>query len=382
MASEIIHTRVFDRNIEAYRSNSPLIVNCGGTRSGKSYSILQLLYYIAKGSKTPLIISCVSRALPHLKLGIMRDFENILLNIGENVDKCKNKTDNYYKIGLSTIEFWGTDNIGKVHGPQRDILFVNEANYIKQDIFDQLSVRTKKTIFIDFNPSREFWYHTDVQQTPNHSFIQSTYLDNNCLSVDQVERIESKKSNEQWWRVYGLGELGRLEDAILNNWDYGDFNNDLPESYGLDFGTRDPDAMVKVAIDKKTSTIYASEIIYQNELSTAMLGKLIKSKSVGNHLIVADSAATRTIIDLKSMGLNIQPVKKTPILDGIKMLREFKIIVDQNSFNLAKELNNWVWIDKRGQVPLDSDNHLIDAMRYICTTLLRPNRGTGHKLLA
>lgn len=381
MANEIIHTRVFDKNIEAYRSGEPLIVNCGGTRSSKSYSILQLLYYIAKGSKKPLIISVVSRALPHLKLGVMRDFENILIGIGENVDKCKNKTDNYFKIGHSIIEFWGTDNIGKVHGPQRDILFVNEANFIKKDIYDQLAVRTKGCIFIDFNPSREFWYHLEIQGKEQHCFIQSTYLDNNCLSKEQIERIEAKKVNEQWWRVYGLGELGRLEDAILTNWDYGDFDFSLPIAYGLDFGTKDPDAFVKVAIDRKQNIIYASEQVYQSGLSTAQLASIIKSRNVGNGMIVADSAAARTIIDLKQTGLNIKPVKKTPILDGIKLLRDYRIIIDPNSYNLARELNSWVWVDKKGQVPLDADNHLIDAMRYIVTTLLRPHAATGNRML-
>ena len=135
MANEVIHTRVFDFNIKAYLSGAPLVVNQGGTRSGKSYSIMQLLFYIAKGSKTPLVISVVSRTLPHLKLGVMRDFDCILTSMGIAPDSVKNKTDSIYKIGQSIIEFWGTDNIGKVHGPQRDILFVNEANFIKKDIF-------------------------------------------------------------------------------------------------------------------------------------------------------------------------------------------------------------------------------------------------------
>ena len=370
--SDIIHTRVFDRNIEAYRYKSPLIVNQGGTRSSKSFSILQLLYYIAKGKKTPLIISVVSRTLPHLKLGVMRDFDMILEAHGVNVDKVKNKTDSYYKIGQSIIEFWGVDNIAKVHGPQRDILFVNEANYIKKDIFDQLSVRTKGTIFVDYNPSRRFWYHDDIIGKVDHTFIQSTYKDNNCLSAEQIKRIEAKMTNEAWWRVYGLGELGRLEGAILTNWANGDFPNDRPFIFGLDFGVTDPDAMVRVAVDQKAKKIWVKEEIYQNNLTTSQLLQIVDSRGVKDKLIVVDSAAARTRLDMSHAGMNAISAHKIPIVDGIRLLQDYEIIIDPLSGNLMQELDTWTWIDKRGGVPLDGNNHLIDAMRYAVLHLVKP----------
>ena len=155
--SEFKATSVFEKNIRAYMSGATLIINQGGTRSSKSYSIMQLLFLIAYKSKNRLIISVCSYALPHLKLGVMRDFDNILMSYGINVGSIKNITESTYKIGNSLIEFFGVDNLGKVHGPARDILFLNECNYVKHEIFEQLAIRTRSTIFLDYNPSREFW---------------------------------------------------------------------------------------------------------------------------------------------------------------------------------------------------------------------------------
>ncbi len=374
MANDVIHTRVFDFNIKAYRSGAPLVVNQGGTRSGKSYSIMQLLFYIAKGSNTPLVISVVSRTLPHLKLGVMRDFDNILTGLGIAPDSVKNKTDSIYKIGQSIIEFWGTDNIGKVHGPQRDILFVNEANFIKKDIFDQLAVRTKGTIFLDYNPSRRFWYHDEIQGKQAHEFYKSTYLDNTCLSPEQIARIEAKKSNENWWKVYGEGELGRLEGAILTNWRHGDFDTSLPFCYGLDFGSNDPDALIKVAVNRRDKLIYWHEELYQNNLTTSSLLTILKDRSAKDAKIIADSSARRTIMDMKAAGMNVSATRKfdVPVLDGIRMLQDYTIIITPTSYNLSQELDTWVWVDKRGGLPLDANNHGIDAGRYGSQYLINP----------
>lgn len=372
---EMFTTSVFKRNLNAYVNGSPLIVNQGGTRSSKTYSILQLLAAIAQKSDKALIISIVSKALPHLKLGAMRDFDKILMAMGYIPDKIKNHTDSYYKINHSIVEFFGTDNIGKVHGPGRDILFVNEGNYIKNEIFDQLAVRTTKTVFLDFNPNRPFWFHDEIQGKIEHTFIKSTYLDNEFLSKEQIERIEAKKANPYWWQVYGLGELGKLEGTIFN-WRWGKFDDSLPFIYGLDFGVKDPDAMVKVAIDKKEKKIYWKQEIYQNSLSTPQLGDIIKSRLVGNKLIVADNAGLRTIVDLKNMGLNIVPVKKPRILDRIKFIWDYELIVDEGSSDLEKELNTYVWLDKKGEIPIDENNHLCDAAGY-ASFYFSPNYNTG-----
>lgn len=367
-------TSVFERNLNAYVNKEPLIVNQGGTRSSKSYSIMQLLMLIAVKSKVPLIISVCSQSLPHLKLGVMRDFDKILLSYGIIPDAIKNKTENYYKVGKCIIEFFGVDNLGKVHGPARDILFINEGNYIKGEIYTQLAIRTKRTVFVDFNPTKQFWYHEDIQGKVQHRLIKSTYLDNEFLTAEQIARIESKKANAEWWKVYGEGELGRLQDAILTNWRYGEFDETLPHIYGLDFGSRDPDAMTKVAVNEKNKLIYVDETIYQNGNGTDDLYSLIYSSINHNALIVADSQATRTIEDLERRKLNIIPAQKQRITEDIKVIKDYTLVVTERSYNLVRELNTWVWLDKKGDVPLDDNNHLLDSMRYAFNFLVKPKR--------
>jgi len=375
-------SNVFEKNLIAYQNKHRIIINKGGTRSGKTYSILQLLFIIAYYSKKPLIISVVSYALPHLRLGAMRELDRIITDFGLIPDKIKNISNSYYKVNESIIEFFGVDNLGKVHGPERDILYVNEGNYIKVfDIVRQLMVRTRKTIFIDYNPSREFWIDTDIIGQRECELIHSTYLDNPYLTPEQVEEIESNKNNEQWWRVYGLGLQGRLEDSIITNWEIGDFDNTLPYGYGLDFGVKDPDAMIKVAPDRKNKLLYWKEEIYHRGNSTEQLADLIRSKNLGNKLIIAESASPRTILDLRSKGLNIKAVEKGKIIDDIKMLWDWRIIVDPDSVNLHRELNNWVWLDKKGEIPLDDFNHLIDAGRYYTRTVIKPRTSKGHRVL-
>jgi phage terminase large subunit len=202
------------------------------------------------------------------------------------------------------------------------------------------------------------------------------------LSAHQIEEIESNKHNENWWRVYGLGLTGQLEGTIFSNWSYGEFDNSLPFGYGLDFGSRDPDAMVKCAIDFEKQTIYLDEILYQNGLNTNDLGKLINSRIDKDKLIIADSAATRTIQDLKHIGLNITGVSKDPVIDSIKQLSNFKLIITETSYNIVRELQNYVWLDKKGEIPIDTFNHLIDAFRYIAMTFIKAKtkHSTGHKL--
>jgi phage terminase large subunit len=375
-------TKVFAENLKAYNqyANSEsggLIVNQGGQGSSKTFSILQLLYIIAKYSKKKLKITICSYALPHLKGGAMADFEKILYDDNINIDDVKNKTNNFYKIGESIIEFIGIEgNESKATGPRRDILYVNEANRrIGYEVFELMNARTHVCTFIDYNPRAEFWYHTKIRDNFEHTFIKSTYLDNIYLPQRERDNILSKKDKpgfENWWRVYGLGEVGFVEGAILTNWRFGDFNNSLQHGYGLDFGSNDPDALVKCAIDKINKTLYWKEEVYQNGLSTDQLYKLIKSRNVGDKLIIADSAGKRTIQDFKFKGLNIRAVSKSQIVDDIKLLKDYEIIIDPESYNLEREINNWVWIDEKGELTLDDDNHLLDAARYYTKTILVP----------
>lgn len=377
-------TRIFDRNAEAYFSGSPLIVNQGGQGSSKTFSILQLIYLILKHSAHPLIASVCSYALPHLKIGIVRDLYKIIASFGQNPDSIHNRSDHFFKFSNgSVLEYFGIrDNYSKVHGPRRDILYMNEINNkTVYDDFDNLNQRTHLCTFVDYNPKAEFWLQELVLPHFKHTFIKSTFRDNPWIPDAELNKILWKKDKDHfknWWKVYGEGETGILEGQVFENWDYlpegESFPTYLPFGYGMDFGFHpDPDAMVKTAIDEKRKIIYCQEVMYKAGQSTDALHKAVLARidSIQN-LIVAESATPRTIEDLKTrkskitqLALNIRPVKKDgTVAEWLKKMVEYKIIITRDSHNLAKELSNYVWSDEKAGIPVDTFNHLIDGFRY------------------
>jgi phage terminase large subunit len=382
-------TNVFSRNLEAYneyKGSQTLIANQGGQGSSKTVSILQLIYQIAKTSKSKKRITIASYALTHLKGGAMQDFEDILISDGVNIAEVKNKSESMYFIGRSEITFVGVEgNEAKATGPRRDILYINEANKrITYNVFELMNARTRLATFIDFNPSAEFWFHNKIQKDFEPCLIKSTFLDNPYLPDREKQNILSKKNKpgyENWWKVYGLGELGQLEGAILKNWKFGEFDLNLPYGYGLDFGVKDPDALVKVAVDKKNQKLYWHQELYENDLSTNILAAKIEARINKSKLIIADNAGLRTIKDLKSKGFNIKPTIKNKILDDIKALKEYELILTPESYQLEKELNNWIWLDKKGEIPIDDHNHLIDAGRYKTMHSIKPYTRKGQRAL-
>jgi phage terminase large subunit len=373
---------VFVKNLDAYQRGEHLIIDQGGQGSSKTYSILQLIYLIAKKEKKRITIA--SYALPHLKQGAMADFEKILESFGENPAALKNVTESTYYIGESSVEFFGIEgNVAKAHGPRRDILFINECNRkITYEIFDQLSSRTQGTVFLDFNPDQEFWLHEKVLPNFKHTLIKSNYLDNPWLPDNEVQNILMKKDKpgfENWWRVYGMGELGKLEGAIFMNWRYGDFDTSLPYGFGLDFGFNDPDAMVKVAVSHKLKIIYWDEKIYKSGNSAEQLKLLMDAYCNRNDMIVADCADARMIAQLRRY-FNIRPTnkKKWTVAEAIKVMQDYEIVITEGSYNLAKELNNYIWNDKKAGIPIDGFDHLIDAGRYYFLESIRGGHQQWH----
>lgn len=384
---EIKLTNVFHRTgqalLNAVNGTGPrLIINQGGQGSSKTYSTLQVIYNYLTNAPPTKTTFC-SYALPHLKQGVVSDFDNILSSFNENLSEVKSSpAQPIYKIGQSEINCYGVEgNVAMAHGPRRGILFINECNRkITYNVFDQLFSRSQIT-FLDFNPDQEFWLHEKVLPNFPHVLIKSNFLDNPFLPEGERQNILMKKDKpgfENWWRVYGMGELGKLEGAIYANWEYGEFDESLPQIYGLDFGFYpDPDAMIKVAIDKKRRIIYAKECFYET-------GQLVNAlqDNVGRHvkrsdLIIADSASPRMIAELKK-NYHIRGVIKRAgsVQEGIRIVQDYKIIISEDSPNLERELNNYLWSDKKAGIPIDAFNHLLDPLRYVALDQLSARPAT------
>lgn len=368
-------TAVFEKNVRAYRDGVRHIINQGGARSSKTFSILELLYIIAKYAKEPILISVVSESLPHLKRGAIRDFKQFMVESNEWNDDNWRKVELTYTVNESVIEFFSCDIPGKVHGPARDILFINECNRIDYDTAQQLMIRTRKSCFYDFNPVCEFWVHTELQGREDSRYIKSTFLDNPYLDENIVkELLHAGKRNENFNKVYVLGEIGQVEGTVFNNWQIGEFDNNLQYIFGQDYGfSVDPTTLVKVAIDKKKKIIYADELLYKPNLSTDQIYHTNLAYTQGG-LIIGDSSEDRLITELQAKGLNINRCVKGPgsISAGLISMMDYDIIVTEKSVNLQKELRNYVWLDKGSKLVIDDYNHAIDALRYAFTYLNNP----------
>lgn len=341
----------------------------GGTSASKTISILIWLIDYAQSSENELI-SVVSESFPHLKRGAMRDFLNIMETQNYFKPQNWNKTDYIYTFEKgSKIEFFSADQPGKVRGPRRQVLFINEANNIPFETFTQLEVRTSKLVWLDWNPTHEFWWYSDIQPTQDVDFITLTYLDNEALEQSIITAIESRKGNKQWWQVYGLGQLGEVESKIYKDWNIID---SIPhearlERYGLDFGySNDPTAIV--AIYYYNGAYILDEIIYQKGLSNKQLADVLLNQP--NALVIADSAEPKSIDEIKSYGVSILPTikGKDSVTQGIQYVQQQRVSMTKRSVNVIKEYRNYLWeTDKDGKIinePMGIFNHAMDAIRY------------------
>jgi len=304
-------------------------------------------------------------------------------------DNQFNKSMLKYKfLNGSYIEFFSIESADKLRGARRHVLYVNEANNIPFDAYNQLAIRTSGDIWIDFNPTSSFWAHTEIKNNKDSDFLKLTYLDNEALPdtiVKDIEKAKYKahKSNywKNWWNVYGLGEIGSLEGACIKDWS----EMVLPEEarllcYGMDFGyTNDPSTLI--ALYKYNNAYIFDEVIYQKGLLNSQISNLLKTYEV-KELVYADSAEPKSIAELSSYGHMILPVKKgkDSIVYGINLINQNEIYITPRSTNLIHELQNYVWLkDREGNTlnkPLDAFNHCIDAMRYALTSQLEnPNKG-------
>lgn len=346
----------------------------GGTSAGKTFGILPIL--IDKAARTPMLeISVVSESIPHLRRGAMKDFLKLMKLTNRYVDAHWNRSLLTYTFANgSYIEFFSADMDDKLRGARRNILYVNEANNVTFEAYLQLSIRTNKEIYIDFNPTQEFWAHTEVVPQEDADFLILNYQDNEALDENIVKEIESAKEKaktssywENWWKVYGLGQIGSLQGAVFNNWKQIDKIPDEAKllGIGLDFGyTNDPTAIVEVYNWNGQRII--NELCYRSGMLNTDIAKILPS----NVPIYADSSEPKSIEEIRRFGKTIRGVTKgkDSINYGIQVMQSQEYLVTSNSTNLIKELRGYIWdTDKSGtklNKPIDYNNHGLDALRY------------------
>ena len=372
-------SRVFSEMLHAYTMGAMTIDSCGGTRSTKTYSALQLLSLLSEYDKTPTVTSVVSETFPHLNKGAIRDFKKIMADDSRWDDFRWNATSNTYSFASgSIIEFFSVDKPGRVHGPARDRLFINEGQNLRWDTVLQLIIRTTGLKIIDYNPTHDFWVQEHITGQPGVHSIRSTYRDNLWLTAEQVKSIEANKKNANWWKVYGLGLFGELEGLIyrFDQVDRMPEATGLVELYGLDFGfSNDPTALLRLYADTPRKVLYIDELIYNtglldDELISRMKASGVPMRGAG---IYADCAEPKTIRKLKLAGFNAYPSYKAKELNAqISEVQGWTLRVTKRSVNTIREFRNYTWeVDADGKLlnqPIDGFNHAMDAMRYAVFT--------------
>jgi phage terminase large subunit len=346
----------------------------GGTSAGKTYGILPIL--IDKAIKTPgLEISVVAESIPNLRRGALKDFTKIMQQTNRWIDDNYSRTLLTYKFANgSYIEFFGADQEAKVRGARRNILYINECNNVNFEIYQQLAIRTSDEVWLDFNPTHEFWAHTELNDDPDSDTLKLTYKDNEALGESIIKEIEkgrekAKKSAywSNWWQVYGLGNLGSLEGVIFDNWKLIDT---IPEEarligVGVDFGyTNDPTAIIEVY--KYNDKRILNERCYRTGLLNNEIARMLND----NETVYADSAEPKSIEEIRRHGINIKGATKgrDSINFGISIMQGENYLVTKHSTNLIKELRYYCWDKDRNGLkinkPIDNFNHAIDAIRY------------------
>jgi phage terminase large subunit len=346
----------------------------GGTSAGKTFGIIPIL--IDKAATNPNIeISIVAESIPHLRRGALKDFLNVMKWTNRFFDDRFNKSLLRYEFANgSYIEFFSADDSSKLRGARRDILYINECNNVTFESYNELSIRTKQEIYLDFNPANEFWVHTELKDEADSDFLILTYQDNEALDeriVKEIEknRLKAKTSSywDNWWRVYGEGLIGMLEGVVFSNWKIID---KIPEDarllgVGLDFGfTVDETAIIEVY--NYNGQRILNEICYQTGLVNTEIAKKLQK----NVIAYADSSEPKSIEEIRRTGQLIKGVTKgnDSINFGIQIMQSQDYLVTSKSTNLIKELRSYCWDkDKTGKQlnkPTGSMNHAVDAVRY------------------
>ncbi len=365
-------------------SNKKIVVEQGGTRSGKTYNILLfIIFHYCTHNKNKIITIC-RKTFPSLRATVLRDFLQILNHYEIYRDEFHNKSSSEYHLFGNLIEFTSLDQSQKIRGRKRDLLFINEGNELYWEDWQQLIFRTQERIILDFNPSDQYhWIYDNVITREDCAFYKSTYLDNPFLEdviKEEIERL--KETDDQYWQIYGLGERATSINTIFK---YAEVNK-IPEdakliAYGMDFGySNDPTTLVSVFVMEHS--LYIKEHLYRTQMTTQDINKFLREQNLLSNPIYADSAEPRLIAELRRMGHNIFPSLKgkDSINAGIDLLKRYKLHITSDSNNAIQEFRNYKWKEDRSgkliNVPEDKNNHIIDPCRYATYSILsRPNFG-------
>ena len=366
------------------KNDKKIVVEQGGTRSGKTYNIILWIIFEYCTKNNNKIVTICRKTFPSLRATVLRDFMTILKEHGIYSENFHNRSNSEYSLFGNLVEFISLDQPQKIRGRKRDLLFINEANELYFEDWQQLLFRTQDKIILDFNPSDEYhWIYDKVITRDDCAFFKTTYLDNPFVEDSIIAEIERlKETDEQYWQVYGLGERTASRSTIFKY-------NEVTEipihanliAYGMDFGySNDPSTMVSVYT--QDHNLYIKEHLYRTQMTTRDIDIFLKEERLSRNPIYADSAEPRLIAELRRMGHNIFPsVKgKDSINAGIDLLKRYKIHILSSSHNAIQEFRNYKWReDKTGMlvnIPEDKHNHIIDPCRYATYSILsRPNFG-------
>ena len=365
-------------------SNKKIVVEQGGTRSGKTYNILLfIIFHYCTHNKNKIVTIC-RKTFPSLRATVLRDFLQILNHFEIYRDELHNKSSSEYHLFGNLVEFTSLDQSQKIRGRKRDLLFINEGNELYWEDWQQLIFRTQERIILDFNPSDEYhWIYDNVITRQDCDFYKTTYLDNPFLEdviKKEIERL--KETDDQYWQIYGLGERAISINTIFK---YSEVKQ-IPEdakliSYGMDFGySNDPTTLVSVYVMEHS--LFIKEHLYRTQMTTHDINIFLKEQNLLSNPIYADSAEPRLIAELRRMGHNIFPSLKgkDSVNAGIDLLKRYKLHITSDSNNAIQEFRNYKWKEDRSgkliNVPEDKHNHIIDPTRYATYSLLsRPNFG-------
>jgi len=362
-------TVVFEKVWKALHSNKRFIECVGGSRSSKSYSICQsiILYCLQNNDTT---FSVIRKTMPALKASIMRDFFEILKDLGLYEKAKHNKSENIYTFeNGSMVEFFSADDEQKLRGRKRTFAFVNEANELLYEDFQQLALRTEKKIMLDYNPSES---NSWIYQIPDEKkvFIHSTYKDNPFLTKEIVEQIESyKDSDPDYYQIFALGKRVHSKQNVYHKWNQLDKKPDYMVDflYGIDFGYTHPTALVKIWYNMDRNEIYIEEMIYESHLTSQMIiDRMVELGIEIDVPIVADTARPEIIKDIRDAGFNIYKAIKD-VRDGIMNVKSFKVNVSSEATNVIKENENYKFKKVNGKITEDVIklwDDAMDAIRY------------------